>query len=167
MTDRNVLDDERLTAVGLLMEVHQGLTRKFASGLAEHDLSDNELEVLLRVGRTQGGRLRMSDLAVQATLTTSGCTRVVDRLERDGLVTRESCDVDRRGTWAQLTDAGLHKLSTAVADHVMDIDRWYTGLLTREQLLALTDALRVVRDTVRPEAVAGASEPGKSQTGPG
>lgn len=155
MTSKRPLDDPRLTAVGLLIEVHQGLTAKFSPRLSDHGLSENEFEILLRLGRTPGGRLRMSDLAAQTSLTTSGVTRVVDRLERSGKVTRETCDTDRRGTWARITEKGLGKVSETVADHVVDIERWYTGQLTPEQLEGLTSALRIVRDAVRPDAVAG------------
>ena len=63
-------------------------------------------EVLLRLARTPGGRLRMSDLAAQTTLTASGLTRVVDRLEDAGLVKREACPTDRRSTYAVLTAEG-------------------------------------------------------------
>jgi DNA-binding MarR family transcriptional regulator len=156
MTVTSTLDDQRLTAVGLLMEVHQGLTAKFAPTLAEHGLSENDFEILLRLGRTRGGQLRMSDLAAQTNLTTSGITRVVDRLERTGLVVRQSCDTDRRGTWATITSTGLATVEDAVADHVRDIERWYTGPLGADQMAALTSALRIIRDAVRPEAVAGA-----------
>jgi DNA-binding MarR family transcriptional regulator len=99
----------------------------------------------------------MSDLSAQTSLSTSGITRVVDRLERDGLVTRASCDTDRRGTWARITDAGSARISGLIAGHLEDVDRWYTGLLSPAQLEALTDALRVVRDAVHPGAVAGSA----------
>lgn len=164
MATRRTIDDDRLTAVGLIVEVHRGLTNKFAEGLARHGLSENELEILLRLGRTPNCQLRMSDLAAQTSLTTSGVTRVVDRLERAGLVERRSCESDRRGTWAVLTDSGLERVSAAVADHVQDVDRWYTGLLTDQQLAALMEALRIVRDTVRPEAVAGVAEAAVAKT---
>lgn len=157
MTSGRELDDPRLTAVGLLMEVHAGLLAKFVPRLSDHGLSDNEFEILLRLGRTPGGRLRMSDLAAQTSLTTSGVTRVVDRLERGGMVGRVSCATDRRGTWAQITEAGLTKASAAAGDHIVDVETWFTGRLTAAQLDALTGALRVVRDAVRPEAVAGLS----------
>lgn len=157
MTTRRVLDDQRLTTVGLFMEVHRGLTEKFGSTLAAHGLSDNEFEILLRLGRTPGGQLRMSDLAAQTSLTTSGITRVVDRLEKSGLVERRNCSTDRRGTWATINAAGTAKVAAAAEDHVMDIERWLTGQLDPAQLESLTAALRVVRDAVRPGAVAGAT----------
>lgn len=151
-----LLDDPRLTAVGLFMEAHLGLSAKLAPRFAEFGLSETEYEVLLRLARTSGGRLRMSDLSAQTSLSTSGITRVVDRLERDGLTTRESCETDRRGTWAQITDAGMERVVSVLGPHLDDVEKWYTGRLTPDQLLALTKALRVIRDAVHPGAVAGA-----------
>lgn len=149
------LDDHRLTAVGMIMEVHQGLLDKFGPTLALHALSNNEFDVMLRLSRTPGGRLRMTDLAMQTKLTTSGVTRVVDRLERSSLVERTTCDDDRRGTWAQITEKGKERITAAVADHLVDIETWFSGRLTDEQLTSLVETLRIVRDAVRPEAVAG------------
>lgn len=156
MTTPPVLEDHRLTTVGMLMEVCSGLTGKFGPTLAVHGLSENEFEILLRLGRTPGGQLRMSDLAAQTSLTTSGVTRVVDRLEKSGFVDRLNCDTDRRGTWATINSVGMTKVTEAAADHVKDIERWLTGQLQPAQLQSLTAALRVVRDTIRPLAVAGA-----------
>jgi MarR family transcriptional regulator, 2-MHQ and catechol-resistance regulon repressor len=153
----DLLDDPRLTAVGLFMEAHLGLSAKLTPRLHEGGLSETEYEVLLRLGRTPGGRLRMSDLSAQTSLSTSGITRVVDRLERADLATRESCDTDRRGTWARITERGSSRLNDVLVGHLDDIERWYTGRLTPDQLNALTDALRVIRDAVHPDAVAGAS----------
>lgn len=151
-----LLSDPRLTAVGLFMEAHLGLIAKLVPRFAEYGLSETEYEVLLRLARTPGGRLRMSDLSAQTSLSTSGITRVVDRLERDGLTVRKSCETDRRGTWAQLTDAGMQRVVSVLGPHLDDVETWFTGRLTKDQLSALTDALRVIRDAVHPAAIAGA-----------
>jgi DNA-binding MarR family transcriptional regulator len=119
-----------------------------------------EFEVLVRLGRSPHGQLRMTDLADQTQLTTSGVTRVVDRLENRALVRRESCPSDRRGAYAVLTAAGRDLLAEVVRAHVCDIDRWFTGLLGAGQLDALLAALRILRDQVRPGATAGVSGPG-------
>ena len=150
-----LLNDPRLTAVGLFMEAHLGLTAKLARRFAEYELSETEYEVLLRLARTPGGRLRMSDLSAQTSLSTSGITRVVDRLERAGLTERKSCDTDRRGTWAQLTDAGMERVVSVLGPHLEDVEEWFTGRLTKDQLSAMTEALRIIRDAVHPDAVAG------------
>jgi DNA-binding MarR family transcriptional regulator len=148
--------DPRITAMGLLAEVVGGLHSRFNIQLAEHDLSPAEFEVLLRLGRTPGGSLRMSDLAAQTQLTTSGITRVVDRLERDGLVERRACPTDRRGSFAQLTPAGFDRLDAVLPGHVELIETWLTGRYTPDQLDMLLGLLRVIRDEVRPDATAGA-----------
>jgi DNA-binding MarR family transcriptional regulator len=139
----------------LFFEAHEGLTTKFSSRFHGHALSETEFEVLLRLARTTGDRLRMSDLSAQTSLSTSGITRVVDRLERDGLVARDSCEDDRRGTWARITEAGAERIGAVLPGHLADVEHWFTGLLEPDQLQALTDALRVVRDAVHPGAVAG------------
>ncbi len=149
-------DDSRLTAMGLLAETYKGLTSAFSSQIGAHGLGETEFEVMLRLVRSDGHRLRMSDLAAQTGLSTSGITRVVDRLERDGLVCRQTCASDRRGYWAALTGAGENRIAGVVEEHVALIDEYFTGRLSTAQLEALTDALRVVRDVVRPGAVAGA-----------
>ena len=152
-----VFADPRLTAMGLLAETHAGLQAKFAPVLSAAGLAMTDFDVLLRLARSAGQRLRMTDLATQTALSTSGITRVVDRLEQRGLVVRESCASDRRGAFAVLTPAGRDVIGGVLAQHVSDIDRWFTGLLAPGQLDALLSALRVVRDQVRPGATAGAA----------
>ena len=151
-----VFGDPRLTAVGLLAETWAGLQAKFAPVLSTAGLATTDFDVLLRLGRSAGQRLRMTDLATQTALSTSGITRVVDRLEQRGLVVRETCPSDRRGSYAVLTPEGRELIGGVLAQHVADIDRWFTGLLSADQLDALLSALRLVRDEVRPGATAGA-----------
>ena len=157
--DPAVLDDPRLTAMGLLAETYAGMQVKFMPALTAAGLTATEFDVLLRLARSPGRRLRMTDLATQAALSTSGVTRVVDRLENRGLAGRESCPSDRRGAFAVVTDPGQELVGDLVQTHVRDIDRWFTGLLTPAQLDALLEALRIVRDEVRPGATAGVAHP--------
>ncbi|GAA3078527.1 MarR family winged helix-turn-helix transcriptional regulator [Streptosporangium carneum] len=151
-------DDSRLTAMGLLAEAFGGLMAKTHLSFAAAGLSDIDFETLIRLARSPGRRLRMSDLAAQTSLSTSGVTRVVDRLERDGLVVRQACATDRRASYAAITEAGTERLSTVLPQHLADIDEWFTGLLSPEQLSAFLDALRTIRDAVRPCATAGAED---------
>lgn len=94
--------------------------------LAEHRLALGSYDVLLRLSQAPGGRLRMNDLADRVLLSRSGLTRLVDRMERDGLVAREMCASDARGLFAVLTPAGRERLVAAtptytrgVRDHVL------------------------------------------------
>jgi DNA-binding MarR family transcriptional regulator len=98
----------------------------------------------------------MTDLAAQTSLTTSGITRVVDRLERDGLVERRACSTDRRGAFAAMTTAGLARLDQVLPAHLELVEKWFTGRLPTDELAALLTSLRTIRDGVRPDATAGA-----------
>src|ERR1700733_6512048 len=100
--------------MGLLAETFAGLQAKIVPALAETGLSVTDFDVLLRLPRSEGQRLRMTHLAMQTALSTSGITRVVDRLEKRGLVRRETCPSDRRGSFAVLTDAGQQILAGVV-----------------------------------------------------
>jgi MarR family 2-MHQ and catechol resistance regulon transcriptional repressor len=99
----------------------------------------------------------MTDLAAQTSLTSSGITRVVDRLVQAGSLLRQACTSDRRTTYAVITDAGRHRLGAALPGHVELLERWLVGPLSPEALEAFVDSLRVLRDGVRPCAVAGAA----------
>jgi MarR family transcriptional regulator, 2-MHQ and catechol-resistance regulon repressor len=158
--DAGVFDDPRLTAMGLLAETYTGLQAKIMPTLAGAGLSVTDFDVLLRLARSPGRRLRMTDLATQASLSTSGMTRIVDRLENRGLAVRETCPSDRRGSFAVLAGEGAQLLAGVVQEHARDIDRWFTGLLDQGQLDALLSALRILRDAVRPGATAGVYSPG-------
>ncbi|MFD1934890.1 MULTISPECIES: MarR family winged helix-turn-helix transcriptional regulator [Nonomuraea] len=155
-------DDPRLTAFGLLAEVHAGLVARMSPALASSGLSDVDFGTLIRLARSPEQSLRMGDLAAQTGLSTSGVTRVVDRLERDGLVVRQACATDRRASYAALTDKGAEKLQALLPQHLMDIEEAFTGLLTEEQLEQFLATLRVIRDVVHPCATAGAIEPGQT-----
>lgn len=159
-------DDERITAFGLFAEAYTGLVATFTAQLAEHGLSLVEFEVLVRLARSPAHRLRMTDLAGQVSLTTSGITRVVDRVEREGLVRRHACQDDRRGLWAVLTDAGMGRVNAALPGHLALIERHFTGRFHGDELGLLVRRLREIRDDVNPDAVpvgTGATQPAVSK----
>jgi MarR family 2-MHQ and catechol resistance regulon transcriptional repressor len=151
-----LFDDPRITAIGLLSEAFVGLSARLSCQIAKFGLSMIEFEVLLRLGRSPDGQLRMTDLSAQTSLTASGVTRVVDRLERDGYVARTACPTDRRSLYTVITQAGLDRLTAILPGHVELIDEWFTGRLAPDDLDALLRGLRVIRNAVRPGAEAGA-----------
>lgn len=152
------IDDPRLTAMGLLAEVHAGVTARMQPVFGAAGLSEIDFETLIRLGRSPQQRLRMTDLSAQTGLSTSGVTRVVDRLERDGLVRRQGCDTDRRASYATLTDAGRDKLQEVLPRHLADIDDILTGVLGSAELESFLATLRKLRDVVRPCATAGVGD---------
>ncbi|GAA4940019.1 MarR family winged helix-turn-helix transcriptional regulator [Actinoplanes utahensis] len=152
------LDDPRLTAVGLLAEAYTGLMSRLAAQYEEHRLSQVEFEVLMRLARSPGNQLRMTDLAGQTTLSTSGVTRVVDRMERTGLVRREACPSDRRSSYAVITEDGMQRLAEVLPGHLELLQKWYVGVLPEDRFAGMLDSLRAIRDAVNPNAAAGSAE---------
>ncbi|MFI8931576.1 MarR family winged helix-turn-helix transcriptional regulator [Streptomyces sp. NPDC053474] len=157
--DSDVFDDPRLTAAGLFFEAHAGLSAKLAPTLEKSGLSSLDFDALTRLSRSPGRQLRMTDLAAQLSLSTSGVTRVVDRLQRGGLVRRESSPHDRRSTYAVLTSEGAERLQGVLGEHLTEIERWFTGLFTPEQLADLVTNLRTLRDAVHPDAAKNTAPP--------
>ena len=139
------LDQEELAAWRGFLRVHSSLFRRLdAELLAENDLPVRSYEVLLLLEDAPERRLRMSDLSRSVLLSPSGVTRLVDRLERDGLVTRERCPEDGRGFNAVLTDAGDDRLQAARATHLAGVRRLFIDKLGKEdlrQLAAYWDSL--------------------------
>lgn len=150
--DPNLFDDPRLTAIGLLYEAHDGLIARLEETWKRNGLSGLDLNALLRLSRSPGRKLRMTDLAVQTSLSTSGVTRLVDRLERNGFVRREADPADRRSCYAVLTAAGATRVARVLPAYLDGVDRWFTGLLSPEQLDQLTASLRIIRDATNPDA---------------
>jgi MarR family transcriptional regulator, 2-MHQ and catechol-resistance regulon repressor len=160
------LDDARLTLMGLLAETYAALSLRGAAQLACHGLAPAEFEVCIRLARSPEGMLRMSDLAAQTTLTSSGITRVVDRLVECGLVTRQSCATDRRTTYAVLTETGRDRVAEVLPDHLALIDDWLVQPLRAAGKLAEFEAaVRAVRDHTAPCATAGADGSGLVEPG--
>ncbi|GIJ47201.1 hypothetical protein Val02_40870 [Virgisporangium aliadipatigenens] len=159
IAETDLFADHRITAMGLFTEAFTGVSAKLANQIVGHKLVMAEFEVLLRLSRSPGGRLRMSDLAAQTSLTTSGITRLIDRLERGGLVERTACPSDRRGLFAQITDLGRARLTDVLPEHLGLIDTWLIDLLEPAELEGFLGALRKIRDAVRPGAAAGTAEP--------
>lgn len=147
------LQDDRLTLVGLFAESYKGLSGRLERGLEQEcGLSLQWFELLVRLARSPGHRLRMSDLALQTSLTPSGLTRAVDRLEEAGLVERAACPSDRRGAFAALTEGGLARITAAVGPHLGHVEEHLTGLLSADEQRQLAGLLRKLRDHVNPEA---------------
>ncbi|MEU4707511.1 MarR family transcriptional regulator [Nocardia salmonicida] len=154
MSVHELFDDPRFTISGLLFEAHSGLIAKLEPTWKAHGLSGLELNTLLRLSRSPNSRLRMSDLAAQTELSTSGVTRVVDRLAAAGLIERQLDPTDRRSAYAALTDAGVRRLEQVLPDYLAALEQWLTGLLTPTQLDGLITGLRVIRDATNPAATA-------------
>jgi DNA-binding MarR family transcriptional regulator len=126
------LSERELAAWHGLLRSHAFLVKRLDAELEQAcGLPLTSLEVLRHLQCANGARMRMCDLACSVMLSRSGLTRLVDRLERDGLLCRVSCVHDARGSYASLTDAGRARLESACETYLR---------LVRELFLSRFDA---------------------------
>ena len=129
---------DELAAWRAFLRAHAVLTRVLETELlAEQDLSLAAYDVLVQLAEAPEHRLRMTELADAVLLSRSGVTRLVDRLERGGLVSRCPVENDGRGVAAQLTDAGLSRLRVASRTHLAGVARHFAARLDAEDRIAL------------------------------
>src|SRR3954469_17174626 len=125
------LTETELRAWRGMLRVHAALTKALDAQLeAEHGLPLSSYEVLMYLADAPGQRMRMSELAETILLSRSGLTRLVDRLERDGLICRQTCAQDARGAFAKLMPAGVEKLRAARATHLAGVRAFYLSHLS-------------------------------------
>ena len=130
-----LLDEEELAAWRGMLRAHSQLVRTLDADLArEHDLPLSSYEVLLYLNDSDGGRMRMSELADSVLISRSGLTRLVDRLERQGLLKRERCTSDARGLFAEITDEGRRLFAQARQTHLDGVRRLFLGRFSRDEL---------------------------------
>ena len=141
--------DPRLEAWRTFLQAHFVVRRQLERELQdEQGMSLGEYEVLLVLAFSPDRRKRMSDLADELMLSRSGATRVVDRMQGAGLLDRVSCETDRRGQWAHLTDAGYARLRTASPTHLRGIGEHFLRLISPGDLDELE---RILGRVARPD----------------
>ena len=118
------------------------VTRLDAELTAAHLLPLAEYEVLVHLSEAEDGALRMSALANRALVSRSGLTRRLENLVDQGLVTKETCASDRRGTIAKLTDLGRSRLIEAAPTHVEGVRRYFIAKLEKPELLQFSKLLQ-------------------------
>ncbi len=123
-----------------LLRAHACLAKRLDAALDRaHGLPLTSYEVLDRLEDSSGGRMRMCDLAEQAQISRSGLTRLVDRLERENLLERCSCDHDARGSFACLTDAGRERVGEARVTHLAVVREQFFSRFSDAELGLLAD----------------------------
>ena len=102
----------------------------------------NWYDVLIELHEAPDNRLRMSELAERVLLTRSGLTRLVDRLEKEGYLTREIDPSDRRGFYAIITDAGRNAMKSAWPNYATSINDLFAQHLSDDEAKLLTDIFK-------------------------
>jgi DNA-binding MarR family transcriptional regulator len=132
------MDGTELVAWRGFLKAHARLLKEIDSVLeADHRLPLSSFGVLHELAETPGRRMRMRDLAESVALSRSGLSRLVDRLEREGLIEREPCAEDARGAYAVLTRRGLRRLEQARPAHLEAVRMRFLGHFSRDELKAL------------------------------
>src|SRR3954451_3180500 len=142
-----LLSQRELRAWRGLLRIHSRLVKALDAELeGTHGLAVTSYEVLMYLADSPDGRMRMHDLASCVLLSRSGLTRLVDRLEREGYIARESCETDGRGAFAVLTGPGREKLDVARRTHLDGVRRHFLAHLSDDEL----DGLAELWDKVLP-----------------
>ncbi len=122
-------------AWGGFLETYAHMNRLVEEDLQEHaQITHAEFEVLLRLFFEEPQRLRIQELAAHSILTLSGVSRLVERLEKAGLVTRETASEDRRGAYAVLTSAGAERFQAAAEAHMTFVKKHFLSRFSPQEL---------------------------------
>src|SRR2546421_9436640 len=136
------LSEEHLAAWCTFLKAHATIIERI-----DHDLVAAQrppllsYDVLIELYEAPDRRLRMHELAQRVVLSRSGLTRLVDRLEAEGLLTRDRCGTDRRGAYAVITEQGVASLRKAWPVYARGISHYFAQWLTQEEAQIFVAAL--------------------------
>ena len=108
-----------------------------------------QFEILARISRAEGGRLRMTDIADQLTVSRSGLTYQIDQLVKRELVVRRPGDGDERSVFVELRRAGAECLAVGTPGYVRLVRELLFDRVSRADLLTVTDILDEVRTQLK------------------
>jgi DNA-binding MarR family transcriptional regulator len=135
---------ERVAWRGLLLSYRSIVSQLDAELELATGWNLSAFEVLLALSHAPGGGMQMSKLAGAVVMSRSGLTRLVDRLEADGLVRRDTGGADPRHVFACLTEPGREQLAAMIALHVEGIQRCFLDRLGKTHIDALGSAWRAL-----------------------
>ncbi|MCH7746395.1 MAG: MarR family transcriptional regulator [Chloroflexi bacterium] len=131
-----------MSAWRAFLQAYSTVMRTLEREMQENDgLPLSWYDILAHLDDTPEGRIRMQSLADSILLSRSGLTRMVDRMVEAGLVTRETCPEDRRGTYAVITPDGRAAFRRAMPGHIQGIQEHFLRHMNEEDVHALHNAL--------------------------
>jgi DNA-binding MarR family transcriptional regulator len=147
------LDEREARAWRGYLSMSELLRAELARDLQEHSgLSDADYGVLVELSEARGGRLRTGELAHDLVWSMSRTSHQLRRMEDRGLVVRETCAADGRGTEVVITAPGRRALRRAAPAHVASVRRHFVDLLGPAELDALASVAERVTQHLRPDA---------------
>jgi DNA-binding MarR family transcriptional regulator len=139
------LDEREHAAWRSFLTMHAQLTARLAHEMKrDADLSGADYSVLVGVSEAPCGRIRANELGAELQWEKSRLSKQITRMEERGLLARESCPTDARGSFVVLTDLGRQTIERAAPLHVEQVRALFVEVLTAEQL----DQLREIATTV-------------------
>lgn len=154
------LDAEEQRAWRSFLDMQSQLSRVLGRELQRQTgLSNADYAVLVHLSEAPAGRMRPFELGDSAGFEKSRLSHQLTRMERRGLVERQLCPSDSRGSFVALTAAGRAAIEVAAPFHVAQVRRWFLSPLTTAQLGALTSISAVLL------AHLGPSETGPAECG--
>src|ERR1700761_1406582 len=147
------LTDEEQRAWRAYIRLAQLLMRQLDRDLHSFELSMHDYEILVELSEAPQRRMRMTELADRTAQSRSRLSHQINRMEMKGLVIREGCEGDKRGTFAVLTAHGMATISKVAPYHVASVREHFLDQVDPAELTAATNAyepvlekLRLVRD---------------------
>ena len=125
------------------------LIRQLDRNLNVHGLSGHDYEILVELSEAPDHRMRMTELADATSQSRSRLSHQVTRMESRGLVRRDDCEGDKRGTFAVLTADGMAAIERVAPDHVENVRRHFIDRLEPRQLEQVRDAFEPIVDYLR------------------
>jgi DNA-binding MarR family transcriptional regulator len=146
----NALSGEQAALYRALMSVAVALPRMMAADMtAECGLGISEYILLETLREAPGHRMRMTGLALACGMTASGITRVMNRLDGEGLTRRDTSPGDARGTMALLTMAGAARLEQALPAHLACVRRHVLDSVRDEDVACFASSMERIADSLR------------------
>jgi DNA-binding MarR family transcriptional regulator len=143
------LTDDEQRAWRAYIQLAQLLMRQLDRDLHPYGLSMHDYEILVELSEATRKRLRMTELADRTAQSRSRLSHQVSRMESRGLVVREGCEGDKRGTFAVLTELGAEVIGQVAPHHVASVRRHFIDQFEADGLGAITGAFEPVLDRLR------------------
>ena len=141
------LSSYKQIAFGHLLEGYRAVLAGVEADMRAHsDMCSSDAEVLIRLANSEQYSMQPGELAQQCVMSPSGCTRLLDRLQDQGLVTRTTLSQDRRASVIKLTKQGLEKLRQLLPPHYESLETHMWSKLTADELKTLSKLMAKLRD---------------------
>lgn len=164
-SDTEWLDDTEQLAWRSFLNGARRLMGRLDAELKASGIGHDDYGVLVLLSEAPGDRMRMSDLADGVVESRSRLSHHIGRMEARGLVVREACPDDRRGSWAVLTANGRALMERVAPHHVTGVRRWFLDPISAEQLATISDAFAAIDHGLKPGEPTGPAEPTTSASG--